>query len=78
MLDAEYDKIKINRDTVNQALINFNALFDSATNEQKKALIRALVKRVEVETDRQTIKDITFWFFDGLTLPLSKVRGTVS
>ncbi|MEF3305345.1 recombinase family protein [Paenibacillus sp. GYB003] len=77
MLDAEYAKIKINRDTVNQALINFNSLIDSATNEQKKALIRALVKRVEVETDRQTIKDITFWFFDGLTLPLSKVRGTL-
>ncbi|MEC0094373.1 DNA recombinase [Paenibacillus macquariensis] len=53
-------------------------MFDSATNEQKKALIRALVKRVEVEQDRQTIKDITFWFFDGLALPLSKVSGTVS
>lgn len=78
MLDAEYAKIQIDRDTVNQALINFNLLFDSATNEQKKALIRALVKRIDVEPDRQTIKDITLWFFDKPNLPLNKVRGTVS
>ncbi|MUG71785.1 MULTISPECIES: recombinase family protein [Paenibacillus] len=78
MLDAEYAKIQIDRDTVNKALINFNSLFDSATNEQKKALIRALVKRIDVEPDRKRIKDITFWFFDKPTLPLSKVRRTVS
>jgi len=77
MLDAEYAKILIDRETVNQALINFNLLFDSATNEQKKALIRALVKRVDVEPDRQAIRDITFWFFDKPILPLSKIRGTV-
>lgn len=78
MLNAEYAKIKIDRDAVNQALKHFNSLFESATNEQKKALIRALIKRIDVEPDRKTIKDITFWFFDGLTLPLSKARGTVS
>jgi site-specific DNA recombinase len=69
--------VKIDRVTVNQALINFNSLFDSATNEEKKTLIRALIKRIDVEPDRKTIKDITFWFFYKPTLPLSKVRGTV-
>lgn len=78
LLDAEYAKIRIDREMVNQALINFNTLFDSATNEQKKALIRALIKRIEVESDRRTVKEITFWFFDTPSLPLSKVRGTVS
>lgn len=78
MLDTEYAKIHIDREMVNQALLNFNSLFDSATNEQKKALIRALIKRIDVEHDRKTVKEITFWFFDEPLLPLSKVRGTVS
>jgi site-specific DNA recombinase len=77
-LNREFAKIKIDKEIVNQALINFNLLFESASNMQKKALIRALVKRVEVEQDRQTIKDIALWFCDELTLPLSEVRGAVS
>jgi Site-specific recombinases, DNA invertase Pin homologs len=78
MVEVEYAKIKFDRNTVKQALMNFDSLFDSATNEQKKALIRALIKRIDVEPDRRSIKEITFWFFDKPILPLSNTRRTVS
>lgn len=78
-LDVKFSEIvNIDRNTINQALINFDRLFASASNEQKKALIRALIKRIEVEPDRQTIRDITFWFFNTPCLPPSNTRGTVS
>jgi site-specific DNA recombinase len=78
MIEAGYAKIKFDRNTVKQALMNFDSLFDSATNEQKKALIRALIKRIDVEPDRKSIKEITFWFFDKPILPLSNTRRAVS
>lgn len=78
-LDVKFAKIiNIDRETVKHALINFNSLFDSSSIKQKTALIRALIKRIEVEPDRQTIRDITFWFYNTPRLPLSNTRGTVS
>lgn len=62
----------ITREVVYQALENFDNLFESATNEQKKLLIRAIIKKIEVEPNRKDIKNITFWFDYDDALLLSK------
>ncbi|MGP3610351.1 recombinase family protein [Anoxybacteroides rupiense] len=68
----------ITKEIVIEALRNFSALYDTASNEQKKALIRAIIKKIEVEPNRKDIKRITFWFDYDDALLLSKTRGTVS
>jgi site-specific DNA recombinase len=50
----------ITKETVIEAFRNFSALYDMASNEQKKALIRAIIKKIEVEPNRKDIKRITF------------------
>lgn len=68
----------ITKEMVIQALRSFNELFQVATNEQKKELIRAIIKKIEVEPNRKDIKKITFWFDYDDDLLLSKTGGTVS
>ncbi|GIP36519.1 hypothetical protein J2TS4_57290 [Paenibacillus sp. J2TS4] len=58
-------------------------MFEEATNEEKKALLRALIKEIHMESDRKSIKKIVFLFSedDGLAqaaLPVSEERRTVS
>ncbi|KPV39302.1 hypothetical protein AN477_22655, partial [Alicyclobacillus ferrooxydans] len=43
-----------------------------------KSLIRAVIKKIEVEPNRKDIKKITFWFDYDDALLLSKTGGTVS
>lgn len=76
-------KVSINKEIIIEALTNFDNLFESATNEEKKALIRALIKEIHVEADRESIKNIVFWFSEDDTimpsvLPLQETRRTVS
>lgn len=68
----------ITKEDVIDALINFNSLYDNATYEEKKSLIRAIIKKIEVEPNRKDIKRITFWFDYDDALLLSKTGGTVS
>ncbi|KPV45776.1 hypothetical protein AN477_00100, partial [Alicyclobacillus ferrooxydans] len=42
-----------------------------------KSLIRAVIKKIEVEPNRKDIKKITFWFDYDDALLLSKTGGTV-
>lgn len=81
-IEREIDKMNIdydiNMETVIEALTNFNELFDLASNEEKRALLKALIKRIEMEPNRKDIKRIVFWFSDVIALPQSEVGRTVS
>lgn len=86
-LEREIEKLQskmtINKEIIIEALLNFNNLFEQATNEEKRDLLRALIKEVHVEADRKNIKNIVFWFteddiFRESALPVSDVGRTVS
>ncbi|ADU32494.1 recombinase family protein [Evansella cellulosilytica] len=74
----------ITKEIIIDTLKNFDNLFEKANGEEKKLLIRSLIKNVEMEKDRKEIKHIAFWFAEGNGpkppngLPPSKVRRTVS
>ncbi|MCR2805404.1 recombinase family protein [Paenibacillus soyae] len=86
-IERELEKIRstvfINKKIIIEALTNFENLFGEATNEEKRALLRALIREIHVEADRKSIKNIIFWFseddgFAQAALPVSEERGTVS
>ncbi|KPV44517.1 recombinase family protein, partial [Alicyclobacillus ferrooxydans] len=80
-LDRKYEEQTshsvITKRDVMDALSNFDVLYDKASNEEKKSLIRAVIKKIEVEPNRKDIKKITFWFDYDDALLLSKTGGTV-
>lgn len=87
-LEREIEKLQsaviINKEIILDALINFDSVFEDATNEEKRTLLRALIKEIHVEADRKSIKNIVFWFTedDGKNtcnaLPMSEERRAVS
>lgn len=86
-LEREIDKLQVkvnlNKETIIEALQNFEELFNGATNEEKRALLRALIKEIHMESDRKSIKNIVFWFseddsFSKFALPDSELGRTVS
>lgn len=50
----------LSKDLVSEALLNFNELFAIASAEERKMLVRSIIKEIEVEEDRKEIKKITF------------------
>lgn len=80
-IEREFEDLQtetmITNETIYKALENFDCLYETATNEQKKLLIRAIIKKIEVESNRKDIKNITFWFDFDDALLLSKTGGTV-
>lgn len=75
--------IIINKELIIEALTNFDDIFEEATNEEKRSLLRALIKEIHVEADRKSIKNIVFWFTEDdiyikSAIPASEIRGTVS
>jgi site-specific DNA recombinase len=75
--------ININKELVIEALTSFDTLFELATNEEKRALLRALIKEIHMEPDRKNIKSIVFWFaeddnFSNTALLVGDERRTVS
>ncbi|MEL3972102.1 recombinase family protein [Rossellomorea oryzaecorticis] len=83
LIQKNESNVTLNRDVIINTLKNFDTLFEKANGEEKKLLIRSLVKSIEMEKDRKEIKNIAFWFSDGEDLQLSndlppnKVRRTV-
>ncbi|MEK5417124.1 hypothetical protein [Paenibacillus sp. FSL L8-0708] len=63
MLKINFKQLHINKDMVHEALKQFNELFNDTSNEEKKALLRALIKEVHMESDRTTLKKSSsgFW-----------------
>jgi len=75
--------VTLNKDIVVDALKNFDALFAEASNDEKRALLRVLIKEIHMEADRKNIKNIVFWFteddsFSHFALPVSDVGRTVT
>ncbi|EEL67856.1 DNA recombinase [Bacillus mycoides] len=48
-----------------RALGNFTDLYKHANYELKKSLLRAIIKKIEVQSNRTDIKQITYWFDYG-------------
>ncbi|PEL26973.1 recombinase family protein [Bacillus toyonensis] len=63
-LDREIESVEIpiTKEEVIKALENFANLYENATYEQKKSLLRAIIKKIEVQPNRKEIKGITYWF----------------
>lgn len=73
-LEKEYEKITlshtIDEKIVIEALANFDKLFRSASTENKKVLIRSLIRKIEMDVNRKDIKSIVFWFLEDNALSL--------
>lgn len=76
-LEKKSANYAINKELIIEAMQNFEVMFEIADNEEKKQLIRALVKRIEVEPDRKSLKSIVFWFSEDNALPLNDTRRTI-
>ncbi|MHA7578827.1 hypothetical protein ACX12E_00400 [Paenibacillus vandeheii] len=85
-LEREIEKFQstiiINRELIIEVLTNFDDMFEGATNKEKRALLRALIKEVHMEADRKSIKNIVFWFTEDdyyikSAMSVSEVRGTL-
>ncbi|MDI4707173.1 hypothetical protein, partial [Pseudoalteromonas shioyasakiensis] len=61
--------VNINENLIVKALHDFEGLFEVADNKTRKALIGTLIKKIEMENDRETIKSITLWFEEDNDLP---------
>lgn len=61
--------VSINEKLIVKALHDFEGLFEVADNKTRKALIGTLIKKIEMENDRETIKSITLWFEEDNNLP---------
>ncbi|HDR4582813.1 recombinase family protein [Bacillus paranthracis] len=58
----ESAEVPITKKIIINALENFTDLYENATYEQKKSLLRAIIKKIEVQPNRKDIKGITYWF----------------
>lgn len=67
----------ISANMVKEAFENFNSAFEAASDEDKKMLIRALIREIHVTVDRKEIKNISFWFFNTDGFPSNESGGTV-
>ncbi|WP_017725849.1 recombinase family protein [Halalkalibacterium ligniniphilum] len=53
---------KIGKELILEALTNFHNTFELVDKVTKKQLISSLIKRIELESDRKTIKSLVLWF----------------
>lgn len=82
-IETLQSKYVLNKEIIMEALTNFDNLFSVATNEEKRTLLRSLIKEIHMEPNRKAIKNIVFWFAEdgssvGCALPVSDVGRTVS
>ncbi len=76
--EIQVNDSSINKDELLYALKNFNKLFSIINDEEKKLLVRSLIKEIQMTDDRKDVKEITFWFSSVPNLPSNKVSRTVS
>jgi len=70
-------KLELNKDMIIDALNNFEVMFNSATNEEKRALLRALIKEIHMKADRKKIKNIVFWFTEDDSFKANAILQSV-
>lgn len=76
------NKMSFSKALIQEALSNFIPLYEDAANGEKRQLIRALIKTIEMESNRTDIKSIVFWFSEHNAftpaLPDNELWRTVS
>ncbi|MDK7536101.1 zinc ribbon domain-containing protein [Bacillus paranthracis] len=79
---VESAEVLITKEIVIRELENFTNLYKHANYEMKNPLLRAIIKKIEVQSNRTDIKQITYWFDYGNNpddaLLVSKEGRTVS
>ncbi|MGY4798123.1 recombinase family protein [Lysinibacillus fusiformis] len=74
----------ISTEKVSELLKAFDQVFEQADMPSKKLLIRSLIKSIEVNSDRKSLKRIVLWhtedstIFSDIVLPQEPMRRTVS
>ncbi|RLQ94003.1 DNA recombinase [Falsibacillus albus] len=61
--------MNINEELISEALKDFDGLFQIADKKTRKLLLKTIIRKIELENDRKTIKSITFWFEEENTPP---------
>ena len=69
------NKAAIDKEQVIYILKHFNEFFEKVNNEEKKLLMRSLIKEIRMNENRKDIEKMTFWFSPVLSLPSNKERG---
>lgn len=79
--DSEYEISIRQGSTDTEQVMNtlkyFDDFFDKVEHEEKKLLVRTLIKEIRMAENREEIGEITFWFSPNKSLPSSKVSRTV-
>ncbi|WP_232240115.1 hypothetical protein [Bacillus tropicus] len=79
---VESAEVPITKEIVIRKLENFTNLYKHANYEMKNPLLRAIIKKIEIQSNRTDIKQITYWFDYGNNpddaLLVSKEGRTVS
>ena len=72
----------MDKDNLLEQLESFTEVYEHASQDQKRKLMKALIKEIQMTADRKQVKSITFWFAefnpfitDGSTS--SELGGTV-
>jgi len=71
-------EVYVSDEIVKRALENFEEIFNKASYEEKKELLRTVFDEINVTKDRKELKDVTITFSNANFLPYSEIRGTVS
>lgn len=71
-------EVYVSDEIVKRALENFEEIFNKASYEEKRELIRTVFDEINVTKDRKELKDVTITFSNANFLPYSEIRGTVS
>jgi site-specific DNA recombinase len=83
--------LNINKELIIAALKDFDELYEIADSKTRKVLLRSIIKKIDLNNDRKTVKSITLWFeegddntpsppsiFFGESFPVNDERRTVS
>lgn len=68
---------KVDKDLILDTLKNFEQFFALVSDEERKLLIRSLIKEIQMEENRKDVKEITFWFSSVPSLPSNKAGRAV-
>lgn len=69
---------QINSKMVIELLKDFDSLFEVADDQEKKVLIRSVIKEIQVSKDRKKLERVSLWIGDDICLPANNKRRTVS
>ncbi|WP_409176440.1 recombinase family protein [Brevibacillus fortis] len=69
---------QINTKMVIELLKDFDRLFEVADEQEKKVLIRSVIKEIKVSKDRKKLERVSLWIGEDICLPANNERRAVS